>query len=285
MTPLRPRTLIAVGWLAVDETPEGLRPGGVAARAAVRAATAGHHAGVIGRVGQDEDGRSLLAMLQDAGVDTAAIQQDPDLGTAVRRVRADGSADARIDALPAAPDMLQWDFDMEDAARRADVVVCSVESWRSGQARSEERRLLDEAAAAVRAADLVHRTPSGRDERPVRDHLQWALETAAIAVIDTAVLANLVHEPDEALREPAKRRAAAARCARTADAMLLLQASEADGDATDERWWLVDPGDAADAPPRCITAADGDPTALLVDAALAMVTDPAADAVAAGLGS
>ncbi|MHC4808853.1 MAG: hypothetical protein ACYTEV_00615, partial [Planctomycetota bacterium] len=142
----------------------------------------------------------------------------------------------------------------------------------------------DEAAAAVRAADLVHRTPSGRCDDPVRDHLRWAMEAAAIAVIDPAVLSSLVHAPADALGDPAGRWAAAIRCARSVDALLLLPADAADG-VTDTRWWLADPKDASDTSPRCIAAADSDPTDLLVDAALAMVIDPTAEAVAARLQS
>ncbi len=279
MNMFRPRCLLTVGWLALDENTDGLRPGGVAARAAIRAATAGHRVSVVGRVGQDPDAGALLQMLRDAGADVSAIQQDPDLGTPVRRVRADGTADARIDALPAAPDALQWDFDMEGLARRADVVVFSIESWRSGQARSEERRLLEEAAAAVRAVDLVHRRPSGRPDEPVRDHLQWALEAASIALIDAPALASLTHQSVEDLRDAAARWAATTRCARTHHAMLLMPATD---DAA--AWWLVDPADAVDATPRLVIRAD-EPTAVLVDAAVAMVADPAADAIAAGLRS
>ena len=45
-----------------------------------------------------------------------------------------------------------------------------------------------------------------------------------------------------------------------------------------------DPADAVDATPRLVIRAD-EPTAVLVDAAVAMVADPAADAIAAGLRS
>ncbi len=285
MSSSRPRRLLAVGWLAVDETADGLRPGGVAARAAIRAATAGHHVSLVGRVGQDSEGETLLGLMREAGVDTAAVQQDPDLGTAVRRIRGDGTADRRIDASPAAPDTLQWDFDMEDRARRADAVVFSIESWRSGQARSEERRLLEEASGAVRAADLVHRTPSGRAEDPVRDHLRSALEAATIAILDARALASLTHESLEGLGDAASRWAAATRCAGTHHAMLLVPATGDPGNADDAAWWLVDPADASDAPPRLVTRDDIEPTAVLVDAALAMVRDAAVDAIAAELRS
>ena len=65
-------------------------------------------------------------------------------------------------------------------------------------------------------------------------------------------------------------------------ALLLLPEADAHT-AGDGRWWLAGLDAAADAPPRCVALADDDPAAVLMHAALAMVIDSDADAVARAL--
>lgn len=179
--------------MALDDGPNGPVPSGVAAEAClIVAATAAHETRAIGRIGQDRAGDALIAALRTAGVETAAIQRDPDLPTAERRAAADGRHSNRVDRLPAAPDGLQWDHDLEDTARWADVVVFGLASWRSGQARSEELRFLDEASGAVRSLDLCVRTPSeDPDARTPRSAFEAALERASIACVDRRALAAI----------------------------------------------------------------------------------------------
>lgn len=286
----RPRSIVGLGWLAMDERPSGVEPSGVAALASLAAVRTGHDARVIGRIGQDRVGDELLAALRTAGVDVAALQLDPDLPTAERRVRADGTASDRIDELESAPDRLQWDFDLEDAARWADVVVFGLESWRSGQARSEELRFLDEAAGAVRAADLTARVPSGRRDADVpRQHLDAAMQHANVALVDPRALSLMrvtrLDGEDAIL-------AAAATVSRQHDATLLVMAD--DGDV---RPMFVVDGRAADPAPRRLRDGGdggggvdgGDSTvrrpalAALVQAGVAAVLDASVAAIAGAL--
>jgi sugar/nucleoside kinase (ribokinase family) len=228
--------------MALDDGPNGSVPSGVAAEACLIAAAAGHETRAIGRIGQDRPGDTLIAALRSAEVETAAIQRDPDLPTAERRLAADGRCSNRIDTLPAAPDGLQWDHDLEDAARWADVVVFGLASWRSGQARSEELRFLDEAAGAVRALDLCARTPSEDPHATTpRASLELAVERASLACVDRAALAavrmrEVGDSPDELV-------AAAADLSRTHRMPLLVADADADADADGRTVLVVDARD------------------------------------------
>jgi len=283
----RPRSIVGLGWLAMDDRPSGAEPSGVAALATLAAARAGHEARVIGRIGQDRVGDELAAALRAAGVDVAALQLDPDLPTAERRVRADGIASDRIDQLEAAPDRLQWDFDLEDAARWADVVVFGLESWRNGQARSEELRFLDEAAAAVRVADLTARVPSGRSDVDVpRQHFDAAMERVDLALVDRRALSLMrvarLDEQDAVL-------AAATTVARS-HAAILIVAPDEESDQEDVRpMFVIDGRDAASTPRRLAEGPSADDDgrrpslAALVRAGVAAVLETTGEAIATAL--
>ena len=83
--------LLSMGELLIDFTPVGetedgrllfaRNPGGAPANVTVQAKRAGVSAGFLGRVGKDMFGDFLVKTLQDCGVDTAGLSQDPDYAT------------------------------------------------------------------------------------------------------------------------------------------------------------------------------------------------------------
>lgn len=179
-------TLLAIGALHLVDGPEGPAGGGVADACAIARAH-GDRVAVASRVGLDASGREIVAALSARGVDCTTIQTDPDLPTGRRTLRA---GTARLDA-HCAFDNLQWDSDLEAAARAADCVVADAAGRRHGQARSTIDRTLLTAASAVRVVDLVARPPQPVD-RLDREWVGRALELASIVVVDRVALASLV---------------------------------------------------------------------------------------------
>ena len=95
--------LLSMGELLIDFTPVGetedgrllfaRNPGGAPANVTVQAKRAGVSAGFLGRVGKDMFGDFLVKTLQDCGVDTAGLSQDPDYATTLAFVQLNEQGD------------------------------------------------------------------------------------------------------------------------------------------------------------------------------------------------
>ena len=103
----------AMDWVAQVETlppRDGLAlahtvaryPGGSAANVAVGLARLGHRVGFVGKLGDDEDGRTLLRAFEQEGVDTAAVVTVADRPTATCFIGLDAQGERVIFALPGA---------------------------------------------------------------------------------------------------------------------------------------------------------------------------------------
>lgn len=178
---------VAIGSLfSIDREGQAL-PGGVAALAARQAASLGAIGIAVGRVGMDRFGRELCDRLREAGVDTHAIQTDPDLPTARWTER---GTQARLDGY-AAFDTLQWDADVEALARSAELIITDACGRRHGQTRSTIDRMLIAAPSAVRVIDLSARPPSDA-LRLDREHVGQSLELCSVFLVDAVALRSLV---------------------------------------------------------------------------------------------
>jgi ribokinase len=76
--------------------------GGKGANQAVAAARLGQSVAMVGRVGDDDAGRSLLAGLSADGVDTSGVQTDPEAGTGLALITLDDHAENAIVVSPGA---------------------------------------------------------------------------------------------------------------------------------------------------------------------------------------
>ena len=76
--------------------------GGKGANQAVAAARLGARVAMIGRVGADDHGRLLLGTLGDAGVDTEAVETDPDIPTGLAMITLDTTGENAIVVSPGA---------------------------------------------------------------------------------------------------------------------------------------------------------------------------------------
>lgn len=144
----------------------------------------------IARLGMDSHGNGIADALRAAEITTASLQTDSDLATG-RLVERGNSL--RIEPY-AAFDNLQWDADVEAAARSAELILTDAFGRRHGQTRSTIDRLLIAAPTAVRVIDLTYRPPaplSGPD-RLDREQVGQALDLCTTLVVDEVALRTLV---------------------------------------------------------------------------------------------
>lgn len=80
----------------------GFGPGGKGANQAVAAARLGARVALVGRVGDDEWGVSLLEGLVSEGIDVSAVTTDDDSATGIALITIDGSAENTIVVSPGA---------------------------------------------------------------------------------------------------------------------------------------------------------------------------------------
>ncbi|MFO0553651.1 MAG: ribokinase [Polyangiaceae bacterium] len=95
--PRRPRKGETVMGTAFD-----VFVGGKGNNQAIAAARAGARVSMIGRVGTDGFGDTLLAMLRETGVDTAGVSRDPEVSTGVADIFVDEQGDNSICVAPQA---------------------------------------------------------------------------------------------------------------------------------------------------------------------------------------
>jgi sugar/nucleoside kinase (ribokinase family) len=184
----RQRTIVGLGETLLVEYSDRSVVEGLAARVAIHAVRLGHRGVVVSRIGQDAPAAELRRLLDEFGVDTALIQQDPDLPTARVIVRPIGPRLERHREERAAFDNLQADFDLVDIAQATDAVVYGLLTRRSGQTRSEENRFLAACGAALRVFDLTNRL----DDTIDRGQAWTGLEHADAAVVDSTALAGVL---------------------------------------------------------------------------------------------
>jgi fructokinase len=130
-------TVIGLGELLWDCFPEGALLGGAPANVAYHASALGDRGVVASRLGQDGPGDEALQLLTRRGVDTHAIQRDPDRSTGTAHITMDpaGEPSFAIDSSAAwtAP---EWTPEWEALIAGADVIcfgtlLCTREQGRT----------------------------------------------------------------------------------------------------------------------------------------------------------
>jgi ribokinase len=92
--------------------------GGKGANQAVAAARLGRSVAMVGRIGDDDEGRRLLASLSDAGVDVAHVRRTPGVPTGLALITVDRSGENTIAVSPGANARVS----AEDVAAAAEVL-------------------------------------------------------------------------------------------------------------------------------------------------------------------
>lgn len=113
---------------------------------------------MISRVGNDENGRELLAFLNDKGVSVQFVQTDPVYPTGVVNVVLDEKGSPGYDIVqPAAWDFIHLSDDLSDAVKASDAFVFGSLSCRNEHSRRTLFELLN--VAALRVFDVNLRPP------------------------------------------------------------------------------------------------------------------------------
>jgi ribokinase len=136
-------------------------PGGKGANQAVAAARLGRAVALVGRVGDDDAGRTLRAALESENVDVAHTRATSDAPSGIAMISVDGSGENAIVVSPGANGRLT-PADVEAAGEvieRADVVLCQlevpVESVTAGARCARGTVMLNPAPARPLPADLL----------------------------------------------------------------------------------------------------------------------------------
>lgn len=152
-------TIVGLGEALFDILPDAQHAGGAPLNVAVHAnQLARQHGGrgvVVTRVGQDALGQQLTGEVASRQMDTTYIQTDPDLPTGRVYVQLDAQAQPSYDIIQnVAWDVMQYDPDVEELARRCDAVCFGTLAQRHPQSRQMIYRFLAEARGAVRLFDV-----------------------------------------------------------------------------------------------------------------------------------
>ncbi|HEY8317272.1 MAG TPA: PfkB family carbohydrate kinase [Amnibacterium sp.] len=152
--------------------PVELRFGGKGANQAVAAAVAGADVRMIGRVGDDADGRAYRDRLASFGIDVAAVRVDPSAATGRAAIAVDAAGENTIIVSPGANAAVsRADLDALEDLAPADVLLVQLEID------------LDVVAEAVRTA-------AQRGARVVLNAAPFAPLPAAVLALADPVVAN-----------------------------------------------------------------------------------------------
>lgn len=152
-------TIVGIGEALFDILPDAQHAGGAPFNVAVHAhQLAKKHGGrgvIVSRVGQDPLGQEIIAQLKDRQMETSYIQTDPDLGTGRVYVQLDDHGQPTYDIIQnVAWDVIQFDPDLEELARRCDAICFGTLAQRHPQSRQTIYRFLAEARSAVKLLDV-----------------------------------------------------------------------------------------------------------------------------------
>jgi fructokinase len=185
-------TVIGLGELLWDVFPDGRRPGGAPANFAFQAGQLGARGLVATRVGTDPDGDELLAFLNEKGIDTSAVQRDPEhpTGKVTVSFNAAGQPEYVIH------ESVAWDYlepapTLEEAMRSADAVCFGTLAQRSETSRRTIQHVLGLTAPdCLRVYDV-----NLRQNYYHRDWIEASLQRASIVKLnddEVAALASLL---------------------------------------------------------------------------------------------
>jgi fructokinase len=180
--------VVGVGEVLWDLLPGGRQLGGAPANFAYHARALGAEAWVVSRVGRDEQGRELLHRLEQLGLATDAVEEDPaaPTGTVTVELRADGQPHYAIH------EGVAWDRIAGEAAGRravaaADAVCFGTLAQRGELSRRSIRALLKAApASSLRILDV-----NLRQDYYSREILEESLALASVLKVNETELARL----------------------------------------------------------------------------------------------
>ena len=149
------RVFVGLGEVLWDLLPAGRRLGGAPANFAYMCAALGGEGVVASRVGDDPDGRGILAELRGLGLTTDCVQVDPDHPTGTVPVELDAHGTPTFTIVEnVAYDYLAMADPLTELAGRADCICFGSLAQRRPESRDTIRRVLQCADRALRVFDV-----------------------------------------------------------------------------------------------------------------------------------
>ena len=170
--------ILCFGEVLWDRLPSGAKPGGAPMNVALHLNAIGLNAAIASRVGNDDEGKKLIAFLNESGVKTDLIQIDSDLKTSEVLVHLDENKNATFEICePVAWDNILFTSNLEEKARRSGLIIYGSLASRNETTRNTLIKLLDN--NAVKLIDVNLRKPYDK-----KDVLELLLEKTDIVKLN-----------------------------------------------------------------------------------------------------
>jgi fructokinase len=179
---------IGIGEVLWDLLPAGRQLGGAPANFAYHARALGAEAWVVSRVGRDEAGRDLLRRLEQLGLRTDTVEEDPaaPTGTVTVEVGPDGQPHFTIH------ENVAWDrIAGEEGGRRAVAAADAVCFGTLGQRGEVSRRSIRALLRAAPAGSLRILDVNLREDHYSREVIEESLALASVLKVNETELARL----------------------------------------------------------------------------------------------
>jgi fructokinase len=180
--------ILCFGEVLWDNLPTGPKPGGAPMNVAIHLKRFGFTVAMASRIGSDSKGDELLAFMEKAGLDTRAVQRDPELPTSQVLVSLDSHDNPTYEIRePVAWDRIETNETLSSAAREAGVFVYGSLASRNMPTRETLLTLLQ--SKALRIMDINLRPPFDQ-----KDVVEPLMHRADMIKLNTHELKKVAHE-------------------------------------------------------------------------------------------
>ena len=136
--------ILCIGEILWDNLPSGAKPGGAPMNVALHLNRIGQKVSISSKVGNDEQGKKLLAFLEDSGLHTDLIQIDETLPTSEVLVHLDENSNATYEICePVAWDNLVLTDSLINQAKTSGLIIYGTLASRNPETRKTILRLLE----------------------------------------------------------------------------------------------------------------------------------------------
>lgn len=150
--------ILCIGEILWDNLPSGAKPGGAPMNVALHLNRIGQKVSISSKVGKDEQGKKLLAFLEDSGLRTDLIQIDETLPTSEVLVHLDENSNATYEICePVAWDNLVLTDSLTSQAKSSGLIIYGTLASRNPETRKTILRLLEN--DVVKLIDVNLRQP------------------------------------------------------------------------------------------------------------------------------
>jgi fructokinase len=147
--------VVCFGEVLWDNFPSGKKPGGAVMNVAYHLKTLGVNSHLISRIGADENGRELMQVLEDLGLDHTFVQIDQEQKTSTVEVHTDQDNEVSYEIVkPVAWDYIAFENSQVRLVAQADAIVYGSLSGRCETSRKTLAHLLELAPYCVMDVNL-----------------------------------------------------------------------------------------------------------------------------------